>query len=86
MNDNEFLIKLWNHIDTLDIEATPTERKALSDLEAREIMLINSFTDKQKELFKKYDEALSELNYVCRQEAFIQGIRFATSYLLDAIQ
>ena len=70
----------------LNIKASPTERKALSNLESCERMLINSFNENQKELFKMYDEALSELNYVCRQEAFIQGIRFATSYLLDALQ
>ena len=85
MKDKEFLSKLWNHIDMIDVEASPTEREVIGDAQTHGNALINSFDDKQKVLFDRYDASMSELNYICRQEAFIKGVKFATSYLLEAM-
>ena len=84
MKDNEFLIKLWNHIDMLDVVASPTEREVIGDVETHENALIKSLDDKQKVLFDRYDASMSELNYIYRQDAFIKGVKFATAYLLEA--
>ena len=84
MKDNEFLIKLWNHIDMLDVVASPIEREVMGDAETHANALVKSLDDKQKVLFDRYDSSMSELNYICRQDAFIKGVKFATAYLLEA--
>ncbi len=84
MKDNEFLIKLWDHIDMLEVVASPTEREVIDDVETHMNALIKSFDNKQKALFDRYDASMSELNYICRQNAFIKGVKFATAYILEA--
>lgn len=84
MKNNKFLSELWNNIDMIDVTPSKDEKEIIGDLETHGNALINSLDNKQKALFERYDSSMSELNYVCRQEAFIKGVRFATRYLLEA--
>ena len=83
--NNKFLSELWNNIDMLDVSASPEEKEIIGDLQTHENALINTLSDKQKGLFKRYEDSMSELIYICSREAFIKGIKFATAYLLEAM-
>ena len=84
-NNKKILSELWNNIDMLEVSASPEEKEIIGYLQTHENALINALDDRQTDLFKRYESSLSELNYVSRREAFIKGIKFATAYLLEAM-
>ena len=79
------LEKIWDTIKMLDTKASVEEASITPDLESLDQALNESLNEEQKELLHKYYDLLSELNIILEREAFIKGIKFATEYMIEAV-
>jgi hypothetical protein len=69
-----------------NVLALTDETQNLEKLMARnEEELLASINDKSKSCFKKYVDCSTELNWIYYEEAFIEGISFATKLFIDAL-
>lgn len=64
----------------LGVKQSTNEKEMSCDTEIRENALVSTLSEEQRELFDRYEESLSKLNFLSRQEAFIKGIKFATIF------
>lgn len=76
---------IWDYIESQKRYASEEEKAIVSKLAISEKELTENLGDKQKELFNNFTNIMSELNYLDRKESFIVGVRFATGFLLEAI-
>lgn len=83
---NKTLSDLWYYILEQHPFETRAEAKELLDRAVeKEEALHATLTRQQKEYLKKYEDCLGELYDVYEKEAFIKGIRFATNFLMEAM-
>ncbi|MBR6633970.1 MAG: hypothetical protein IKL05_06705 [Clostridia bacterium] len=62
------------------------KRKALlCDLIERQRELSAQMNDLQKKLFEEYGELYGMLNCETEKDSFVEGVRFAISFILEAI-
>lgn len=64
---------------------TGEEKEILNILVSNQKELYNKLDQEQKELLEKYIENVHELGCVSEKNAFICGVRFATTFLFDAL-
>lgn len=83
--DEKTLHTLWEYIETFEPLSSDEESKALKVVIQRVELLKKALNQEQKELLDLYCDSTDELNSICQCEAFVKGIKFATSYLLAAI-
>lgn len=75
---------IWECIECEKIYANNQEKETITKLADIEDKLSSDLNDKQKDLLKDFTDAISDLSYLERKEAFIQGVKFATQFLLNA--
>ncbi len=83
--DNDILGDLFEWVDNSSPFSTDEEKEILSVVSQKSEALTESLNDEQRCLLEEYHSSLSELNYICYRQYFIKGIRFATSFLIEAI-
>ncbi len=83
--DKKPLHTLWEYIEAFEPYSSEEETKALRVVIQRAEKLEKALSQEQKELLDLYRDSIYELNSICTSEAFVKGVRFATSYLLSAI-
>ena len=76
---------LWEYIEAFEPLSSEEERKALMGVLQRAELLEKTLNQEQKGLLDLYRDSIYELDSICQCEAFVKGVRFATSYLLEAI-
>lgn len=82
---NTLLKKLWySYITECDLNVGSEEKQILERLVAHEAKLLDGMDEKQLEIYKMYCEDWNELQSVLSCEAFIKGVRFATSFWAEA--
>ncbi|MBE6532189.1 MAG: hypothetical protein E7676_01615 [Ruminococcaceae bacterium] len=82
---NKPLQTLWEYIVALEPFSSEEESKASGVVIQRLESLEKTLNQEQKELLNLYCDSIDELDSICQCEAFVKGIKFATSYLLAAI-
>lgn len=83
-NANDLLYKIWDYYDSIYSLSSAEGKRLLSIVVKYEENLTTILIDEDKLIFNRFNDSLSELNYICRRDAFIQGIKFATEYLMEA--
>ena len=63
-----------NEINIIAKELTETEKK-----------LKNALMPDNVDIFYRYEKCLSELNSISEKNAFIEGIRFASKFMIEAL-
>ena len=77
---------LWySYILENTMKQTTEEKKILRSLVKYEEELESILGEKQKTAFKHYEDYLDKLHSVFERNAFIEGIRFATLFLIEAL-
>ena len=83
---DQILETLWKTYQIENPRELDAEEKRLSEaLAGYEDVLRADLNNAQKEMLEDYETCLSELNNHFEKEAFMNGIRFATAYLLEAL-
>lgn len=85
MTKNSLLSKLWDNIDMTEGKCSEEEKRLSSKLEALIQELSTDFSENQVFLLNNLVETYSDLSYLERKEAFIKGVKFATGFLLEAM-
>lgn len=67
------------------VKQNDEERKMLDILITKEEKLYAKLNEEQREVLKNYEDCLGEISSISEKEAFIEGIRFATAYLMEAL-
>ena len=80
---NELLFDIWEYYEMKNTISYAEELKYVKEAEECEEKLLVNLGEKEKILFEHFNDSLSELSYLSRRNAFIQGIKFATKYLLE---
>ncbi|MBP3401812.1 MAG: hypothetical protein J6K85_02005 [Clostridia bacterium] len=83
--DRKTLHTLWEYIEAFEPFSSEEEKRALRVVIQRVEILEKTLSQEQKELLELYRDSIYELDSICKTEAFVKGIRFATSYLLSAM-
>lgn len=81
--DKKILHTLWEYIETFEPLSSEEERKALTIVIHRVESLEKTLNQEQKDLLDLYRDSIYELDSICQYEAFVKGVRFATSYFLE---
>lgn len=83
---NDFLKSLWYSSLMEDtFEKNDEEKRLLIEAAAYEDELIKNMTDEQKENLFEYSRCLGEISCVCDAKAFVKGVKFAASFLIEAL-
>ena len=85
MKKNDLLTMIWDNIDMTDGKCSEEEIKLSSRLEALTQELSNDLTEEQSSLLNSLVETYYNVGYLERKKAFIKGVKFATSFLLEAV-
>lgn len=77
---------LWDWYQAENAGNVGEEEKELSELliESEKILLAN-LSEEQKDALERYTEYLNKISCLIEENAFIDGIRFASAYLIDAL-
>lgn len=77
---------LWDWHQAENATNRSEKEKELSKLLLdSESTLFETLSEEQKESLEQYTECLQRISNLIEEEAFINGICFATAYLLDAL-
>ena len=63
----------------------PDIKPLLRLVEKNKINLTETFTDTQKEMLKKYDDAVSEMNGILEREIFIYAFRLGGRFAMETL-
>ena len=47
--------------------------------------LLENMSDKDKELFETYQQTMMKMECIVEKDAFVKGVKFATKFLVEAI-
>lgn len=82
----DLLEDLWFNYQLEEMGDESEKRKALlCDLIERQKELYAQMNDSQKTLFEEYSELYGMLNYETEKDSFVEGVRFAISFILEAL-
>lgn len=80
------LEKVWDWLQPDHLpEQSETQKRLLDALNVSQRELWALLNEEQKNAVRGYEYALVELNNFFETQAFIKGVRFATSYMLEAV-
>ena len=84
---SKVLEDLWFSCEMQNRVEQNEEKKELLELIVNyEKKIQKDLTEEQKAQFKKYGDCISDLHCITECEAFIRGIRFATAFLIEALE
>ena len=78
------LNNLWEMLETYKVDSSENAKKIFCCAEKKRTAFLQLLNNEQSHLFFEYQESISTLIETERKEAFIQGIKFATQFLLEA--
>lgn len=83
---NDFLKSIW-YLSIMEdtFEKNDEEKRLLKEAAAYEDELTKNMTDEQKEILFEYSCCLSEISCVCDAKAFVKGVKFAASFITEAL-
>lgn len=73
---------LAEHAEERSEEAKALQRAMIEEADALHELL----NDEQTDALQKYEDRMNELASLLESEAFIKGVRFATTYMLEAME
>jgi hypothetical protein len=83
---NELLFEIWEYVDSKNVLSTAEETEYVKIIAECEEDLSLVLDEEGVVLFNRLRDSLSELNYIDRRNAFIEGIKFATQYIFEALE
>ena len=80
------LEELWYSYDMTDTNENEEQRSELLNLIVlNEDRLKETLNEKEMDILTKLENCIQELNDLSQKEAFIKGVRFATSFMCEAL-
>ncbi|MBE6605645.1 MAG: hypothetical protein E7635_01225 [Ruminococcaceae bacterium] len=80
------LEELWYSYDMTDTNENEEQRSELLGLIVRnEDKLKETLNEKEMDTLTKLENCIQELNDLSQKEAFIKGVRFAASFMCEAL-
>lgn len=79
------LEELWYWYQSANPNMTEEQRKISHDVVEYEARLLAGLTQEQKKALEAYQWHVSEYNSAAERDAFINGIRFAVSFLTESL-
>lgn len=83
---NELLFEIWEYVDSKNVLSTAEETEYVKIIAECEEDISLVLDEEGVVLFNRLRDSLSELNYIDRRNAFIEGIKFATQYIIEALE
>lgn len=83
---NELLFEIWEYVDSKNVLSTAEETEYVKIIAECEEDISLVLDEEGVVLFNRLRDSLSELNYIDRRNAFIEGIKFATQYIFEALE
>ena len=83
---NELLFEIWETVDSKNVLSTAEETEYVKIIAECEEDISLVLDEEGVVLFNRLRDSLSELNYIDRRNAFIEGIKFATQYIFKALE
>ncbi len=70
-------------------DASPDQSREMKKIYSRALSekekFSTDFTEEQKKAMNKYEELCGEISALCEREAFLRGVRFTATFLLEAL-
>ena len=83
---DNFLKNLWYTSLMENSVEKDYEKKKLSKVADNcEEKLLGAMNDEQKKTFTEYTTAISNINSMTESDAFVKGVRFAVTFMMEAL-
>ena len=80
------LEELWYSYDMTDTNENEEQRSELLNLIVlNEDRLKETLNEKETETLKNLEDCIDELNHIAQKQAFMKGVRFAVSFMCEAL-
>lgn len=80
------LENLWyNHMIEEISKRTDEEKEIIKNLTEQDNRLRDKLNEEEKALLQSYDNAFLQVSRISEKNAFVEGVQFATRFLIEAL-